>query len=99
MTAIFGQEAGVADEATEDGVGDAGHGREDGRRGDAHIADLDKLRYDRALKGAAGDRSVPVLAHEVILAGICAFTSSRAHSWRTCDGSVPRGRRCLSASA
>src|SRR5438552_16102998 len=63
MTIIFWQKAGVADEATEDGIGHSGHRRKNGRRRDAHAADLDGLRYRRGLSGAAGNRSVPVLAH------------------------------------
>src|SRR5438552_19127875 len=61
------QKAGITDEAAEDGIGHAGHGRKNGRGRDAHAADLDRLRYRRGLSGAAGNRSVPVLAHGIIL--------------------------------
>ena len=50
----WGELAGVADEAAEDGVGDTGHGSEDGGRRDAHIADGE----------AGGDAAV--LGHRVL---------------------------------
>ena len=49
-----GEEAGVFDEAAEDGVCDAGHGCEDGGGGDAHAADGE----------AGGDAAV--LGHRVV---------------------------------
>src|SRR5437879_4812010 len=61
------QKAGIADEAAEDGVSHACHRRKNGGGRDAHAADLDTLRYRRAFSGAAGNRSVPVLAHGIIL--------------------------------
>src|SRR5437870_662148 len=60
------QKAGIADEAAEDRVSHACHGRKNGGGRDAHAADLDTLRYRRGLSRAAGNRSVPVLAHGII---------------------------------
>ena len=59
--------AQIADEAAEDGIGDARHGREHGGRSDLHRAKLEPLAQAR-LRGAGAlargrDRIVPVLAH------------------------------------
>ena len=56
-----GELAGVLDEAAEDGVGDAGHGGENGRRGDLYIADGE----------AGGDARV--LGHGVLGGRVPAF--------------------------
>ena len=71
--------AQVADEAAEDSVGHAGHGREHGGRSDFHAADHDSLRDWLARRrslcsdGAypvAPSRIVPTLAHVSILSSV-----------------------------
>src|SRR5262249_29334229 len=63
--ARLGYKAGVADEAAENGVGHAGHRRENRGRGNAHAANLDSLRHLRALwHGDGGDRVLPEFMHE-----------------------------------
>ena len=54
---------GVADEAAEDGVGDAGHGGENGGGGDGDVADLDGSGHTGAAGHGVLDRIVPVLLH------------------------------------
>ena len=46
-----GEHAGVLDEAAEDGVGDAGHGREHGGGRDAHVADVKLGGHARVCSG------------------------------------------------
>src|SRR5215467_13779269 len=60
-------EAGIADEATEDSIGYASHWREDGGWFDADRADLKRLRYlDLSALRRDGDvqRSFPEFMHE-----------------------------------
>src|SRR5438552_10089580 len=80
------QKAGIADEAAENRVGHSGHRRKNGRRRDAHVADLDTLRYRRGLSRAAGNRSVPVLTHGII---VIARKLSSCHPERS-EGSLPQ---------
>src|SRR6185437_13602965 len=54
----------VADKAAENRIGDSGHGSKDCCRCNAHRADLQRLRYPRALRsGACGDRIFPEFMH------------------------------------
>ena len=57
------KEAGVADEAAKDGVGDPGHRREHCRRGDRHSANVEGRRDARMLWHGVFARVVPVLFH------------------------------------
>ena len=73
VTCGRGEHAGVFDEAAEDGVGDAGHGGEDGGGRDADAADVQLGGDARRVRHGAGllDKAwvVPVLLH-VGIAGV-----------------------------
>ena len=61
--------AEIADEATKDGVGDAGHGREDGGWADLDIAERHRRRNAGAGRRGALGRIVEKLGHVSILPG------------------------------
>ncbi len=60
---VRGELAGVLDEAAKDGVGNAGHGREHGRRRNVHVADGERRRHARLGGHGVLDRVVEVLLH------------------------------------
>src|SRR5581483_12269038 len=102
------EDAGVADEAAENRIRHAGHGRQ--HRGWSHNDSSDGERCRHTRTGGHGmlDRIVPVLLHatseplairkapaaaEALSLEPLRFTSRPAPLWRTCGGSARRAPR------